>query len=112
MAWSRKGTPTIVTVPKTKANATSILGAISTTGLINVSLRIPKRIKKRKFGFETDGYSIVTVTGHYLSFLKAILDKMDKYLEMKGHYLVMDNAPIHCSTDIGKYIYSRGYRYV
>ncbi|KAG1175661.1 hypothetical protein G6F36_011063 [Rhizopus arrhizus] len=50
MAWSRKGTPAIVTVPTTKANATSILGAISATGLINVSLRVPKRIKKRKLG--------------------------------------------------------------
>ncbi|KAG1041036.1 hypothetical protein G6F43_012180 [Rhizopus delemar] len=37
---------------------------------------------------------------------------MDRYPEMKGHYLVMDNAPIHSSTDIGKYINSRGYRYV
>ncbi|KAG1631216.1 hypothetical protein G6F45_004963 [Rhizopus arrhizus] len=52
-----------------------------------------------------------TMAGHYLSFLKAILDEMDKYPEMKGHYLVMDNAPIHSSTDIGKYIRSRGYRY-
>jgi hypothetical protein len=95
----------------TKAKATSILGAISATGLINVSLRVPKRIKKRKLGCETDGYSIGTVTGHYLSFLKATLDEMDKDLEMKGHYLVMDNAPIHSSTDIGKYIHSRGYRY-
>ncbi|KAG1179640.1 hypothetical protein G6F71_000853 [Rhizopus microsporus] len=112
MAWSKKGTPAIVTIPTTKANATSILGAISAAGLINVSLRVPKRIKKRKLGRETDGYSIGTVTGHYLSFLKATLDEMDKYPEMKGHYLVMDNAPIHSSTDIGKYIHSRGYRYV
>ncbi|KAG1536673.1 hypothetical protein G6F46_012876 [Rhizopus delemar] len=112
MAWSRKGTPAIVTVPTTKANATSILGAISATGLINVSLRVPKRIKKRKLGRETDAYSTGTVTGHYLSFLKATLDEMDKYPEMKGHYLVMDNAPIHSSTDIGRYIRSRGYRYV
>lgn len=28
------------------------------------------------------------------------------------HYLVMDNVPIHSSTDIGKYIHSRGYCYV
>ncbi|KAG1442606.1 hypothetical protein G6F56_010995 [Rhizopus delemar] len=53
-----------------------------------------------------------TVTVHYLSFLKATLNEMDKYPEMRGHYLVMDNAPIHSSTDIGKYIHSRGYRYV
>ncbi|EIE77963.1 hypothetical protein RO3G_02667 [Rhizopus delemar RA 99-880] len=52
------------------------------------------------------------VTGNYLSFLKATLDEMDKYPEMKGHYLVMDNAPIHSSADIRKYIYSRGYRCV
>jgi hypothetical protein len=112
MAWSKKGTPAVVTVPTTKANATSILGAISATGLINVSLRVPKRIKKRKIGRSTDGYSIGTVTGHYLSFLKATLDEMDKYPDMKGHYLVMDNAPIHSSSNIGKYINSRGYRYV
>ncbi|KAG0776658.1 hypothetical protein G6F22_012420 [Rhizopus arrhizus] len=111
MAWSKKGTPVIVTVPTTKANTTSILGAISATSLINVSLRVPKRIKKRKLGSETNAYSIGTVTGHYLSFLKATLDEMDKYPEMKRHYLVMDNAPIHSSTDIGKYIHSRGYRY-
>ncbi|CEP09236.1 hypothetical protein [Parasitella parasitica] len=93
-------------------NFTTTQWAISATGLINVSLRVPKRIKKRKLGHETNGYSIRTVTGHYLSFLKATLDEMDKYLEIKGHYLVMDNAPIHSSTDIGKYIHCRGYRYV
>ncbi|KAG1137002.1 hypothetical protein G6F37_011878 [Rhizopus arrhizus] len=111
IAWSRKGTPAIVTVPTTTANATSILSAISATGLINVSLRVPKRIKKRKLGHEIDAYSRETVAGHYLSFLKATLDEMDKYLEMKGHYLVMDNAPIHSSSDIGKYTNS-GYRFV
>ncbi|KAG1454782.1 hypothetical protein G6F46_008467 [Rhizopus delemar] len=91
MTWSRKGTPAVVTVPMTKAKATSILGAISATGLISVSLRVPKRIKKGSL---------------------ATLDEMDKYPEMKGHYLVMDNAPIHSSADIRKYIYSRGYRCV
>ncbi|CEG70619.1 hypothetical protein RMATCC62417_06483 [Rhizopus microsporus] len=58
MTRSKKGTPAIVTVPTTKANAISILGAISTTGLINVSLRVPKRIKKRKLGRAGDGYII------------------------------------------------------
>ena len=67
-------------------------------------------VLKVKIWTRTDGYSIGAVTGRYLSFLKATLDEMDKYPEMKGHYLVMDNAPIHCSTDIEKYIYSRGYR--
>ncbi|PHZ08621.1 uncharacterized protein RHIMIDRAFT_301506, partial [Rhizopus microsporus ATCC 52813] len=30
---------------------------------------------------------------------------------MKGRYLIMDNAPIHKSEDIAKYIISRGYCY-
>ena len=55
MAWSKKGTPAVVTVPMTKAKATSVLGAISATGLINVSLRVPKRIKKGKLRCETGG---------------------------------------------------------
>ncbi|OAD72172.1 hypothetical protein PHYBLDRAFT_147150 [Phycomyces blakesleeanus NRRL 1555(-)] len=38
MAWSKKGTPAIVTVPTMKANTTSILSAISVTGLINATL--------------------------------------------------------------------------
>ena len=75
-------------------------------------MRVPKRIKKRKIERLTDDYSIRIVTGYYLIFLKATLHEMDKYPDMKGHYLVIDNAPIHSSTDIGKYINSRGYRYV
>ncbi|KAL1933286.1 hypothetical protein VTP01DRAFT_7376 [Rhizomucor pusillus] len=63
MAWSKKGILAIVTVPTTKANTTSILGAISASGLIATG----------------------TVTGHYLTFLKATLDQMDKHPEMKGH---------------------------
>ncbi|KAG1466937.1 hypothetical protein G6F56_004600 [Rhizopus delemar] len=82
--------------------------ATSANGLINISLRVPKHIKKRKLGHVTDGYSTGTVTG----FVKATLDEMDKYPEMKGHYLIMDNAPIHNSADIGKYINSREYRFV
>ncbi|EIE86165.1 hypothetical protein RO3G_10876 [Rhizopus delemar RA 99-880] len=90
------------TVPTAKANATSILGAIFATSAINVSLRIPRRIKKRKFGRAGDGYSTGIAT----------LDEMDKYSEMKGHYLIIDNTPIHSSFDIGKYIHSGRYRYV
>lgn len=44
-----------------------------------------------------------------LNFVKAILDKIDKHLYMKAHQLVMDNASIHSSTNIGKYIHPRGY---
>lgn len=46
MPQSKKGTPAISTVPISKVNTTSILGAISATSLIDVSLRAPKPIKK------------------------------------------------------------------
>ncbi|KAL1928321.1 hypothetical protein VTP01DRAFT_2677 [Rhizomucor pusillus] len=112
MARSKKGSPAVVTVPKMRAKTTTILGAISASGLIKCSLRLPQpSVKKRKRGSHADPTSTGTVTGHYLSFLKATMDEMDKYPHMKGHYLVMDNAPIHKSEDTQKYIKSRNYRY-
>lgn len=35
---------------------------------------------------------------------------MDKYPEMKGHYLVMDNARIHTSAATENTILARGYK--
>ncbi|KAG1426555.1 hypothetical protein G6F58_001425 [Rhizopus delemar] len=68
------------------------------------SLRLPQppSNKKRKRGDSVGHASKGTVTGHYVSFLKATMDEMDQYPHMKGHYLVMDNAPIHTSEDIAK----------
>ncbi|GAB2960790.1 hypothetical protein GCM10027028_66410 [Streptomyces sundarbansensis] len=52
MAWSKKGTPAVATVLKTRATTTAILGAISAEGLIKCSLRLPQppSNKKRKRG--------------------------------------------------------------
>ncbi|CEI91384.1 hypothetical protein RMCBS344292_19506 [Rhizopus microsporus] len=110
-AWSKKGTPDIVTVPTTRAKTTAILGAISASGLIKVSLRVQRPVKKRKTGQKSGYVSSGIVTGHHISFLKDTLDEMDQYPHMKGHCLIMDNAPIHKSEDIVKYATSRGYRY-
>jgi transposase len=108
-AWSRKSTRAIVTLPTTRANTTSILGAISAASLITVGVKKPRPAKKRK----TDGYiSSGTVTSHYISFLKMTLDEMNKYPHMKGHYIVMNNAPIHTNENIKKYIEYRGYKCV
>ncbi|KAG0184568.1 hypothetical protein DFQ28_010904, partial [Apophysomyces sp. BC1034] len=70
--------------------------------------QVPSQKTKRTGKFET--VSEGTVTDYYLSFLKATLDEMDKYEQIKSHYLVMDNAPIHEAKEISKYIESRGYR--
>ena len=112
IARLKKGLPAVAIVPKARAQTTTILGAISASSLIKCRLRLPQPpAKKRK----REGYvgltSTGTVTGHYFSFLKATMDEMDQYSHMKGHYLIMDNAPIHKSEDIAKYIISRGYRY-
>ncbi|KAG1163202.1 hypothetical protein G6F37_001443 [Rhizopus arrhizus] len=114
IAWSKKVSPAVVTVPKTRAKTTTILGAISAQGLIKCSLRLPQPPpnKKRKRGEGVGYVSKGTVTGHYISFLKATMDEMGRYPHMKGHYLVMDNAPIHTLVDIAKYVKSHGYRCV
>ncbi|KAG1202395.1 hypothetical protein G6F70_002293 [Rhizopus microsporus] len=108
----KKELPAVVTVPKTRAQTTTILDAISASGLIKCSLRLLQTpAKKRKREGYVELTSTGTVTGHYFSFLKATMDEMDQYPHMKGYYLIMDNAPIHKSEDIAKYIISRGYRY-
>ncbi|KAL1936371.1 hypothetical protein VTP01DRAFT_505 [Rhizomucor pusillus] len=111
IGWSKKGSPAVVRVPKTRAQTTTILGAISAAGLIKCSRRLPQpQAKKRKRGDDAGRTSRGTVTGHYISFLKATMDEMEQYPHMKDYYLVMDNASIHTSDDIAKYIASRGYR--
>jgi transposase len=87
---------------------------ISAQVLIKYSLRLPQppSNNKRKRGEDAGRASKGTVTGHYVGFLKATMDEMDKYPHMKGHYLVLDNAPIHTSVGIAKYGESRGYRCV
>lgn len=38
------------------------------------------------------------------------MDEMDQFPELKGHYIVMDNAPIHTAGHIDEMITARGYR--
>jgi hypothetical protein len=113
-ARSKKGTPAIVKVPKTRAKTTTIMGAISAKGVIKVSVRLPKAPtnKKRKVdesSKKTDSGGGGTKSGHYFNFIKSCLDVMDKHEEFKGNYLIMDNAPIHTNGDIQNYIERRGY---
>ncbi|CEP07115.1 hypothetical protein, partial, partial [Parasitella parasitica] len=51
-----------------------------------------------------------TVTGHYLKFLEKTMDEMDCFPELKGYYIVMDNAPIHTAGQIDEMMVARGYR--
>ena len=103
--WA-KGTPAIVTIPPTRAISHTILGVISAMGVVNIEIRLPnmkpKRIKvdgarKRKQPLPKKALSKGTVTGHYILFLQDTMNFMDQYPDIKGFYIVMDNAPnTHC----------------
>ncbi|KAL1925911.1 hypothetical protein VTP01DRAFT_7250 [Rhizomucor pusillus] len=79
----------------------------------DISVKKPEAVsaKKRK----ADGKEVKvngkvgTRTEHYLSYLSNVMDVMDKN-GMKGHYIVMDNAPIHKPRVIRRVVEERGYK--
>ena len=116
MAWSKKGERAVVVTPKTRAKITTIIGATSPYGMVNIKVKSPKVARPSKRRKAASGGLVVvgkgkggTVTGHYFNFIAMTLDVMDQHELFKGHYLVMDNASIHKHTDIRSYIESRGY---
>lgn len=48
ISWPKKGERLIVTVPKTKASNITILGAISSYGVVNIYVRRPRRAEPSK----------------------------------------------------------------
>ncbi|CEP10862.1 hypothetical protein [Parasitella parasitica] len=118
-ARSASGTPSIVTTPSTRSVSHTIVGAISAMGVVNIEIRLPnmkpKKIKvdgarKRKQPQPKKAVSKGTVTGHYMLILQYTMDLMDQYPEMKGFYIVMDNALIYTADDIDEMISKRGYK--
>ncbi|KAG1206990.1 hypothetical protein G6F35_011095 [Rhizopus arrhizus] len=122
--WSAKGTPAITTTPSTRAVSHTVLGAISAKYVVSMELRNPqehssKRLKidhinrKRKAPSKAKKNAPRgTVTGHYIHFIQKTMDEMDCIPEMKGYYIVMDNAPIHTADTIEAMITERGYKCV
>ncbi|KAI9343398.1 hypothetical protein BD770DRAFT_201587 [Pilaira anomala] len=56
------------------------------------------RVRKRKKAVNPQVKNLEKVIlrlAHYLEFLKGILNQLDTFPEMKGFYLIMDNAPPH-----------------
>lgn len=100
-------------IPTGKGVTFTISGAISQAGIIDISVKKPEAVsaKKRK----ADGKEVKvngkvgTRTEHYLSYLSNVMDVMDKN-GMKGHYIVMDNAPIHKPRVIRRVVEERGYK--
>jgi transposase len=110
--WSPKGERTNKKVLTARANTISILGAVSAKGVIKISLRKPiPPSKKRKL---QGGKQLTkgTTSNHFMNFILQVLKEMDKFPEMKGHYLIKDNASIHKDEAIMKLIERRGYNYL
>jgi hypothetical protein len=114
---SRKGTPANGTVPTAKGITITIFGAISQAGVIDISLKKPHAVfvsKKRKAN-DTTGKAINgrigTRTEHFLAYISNVMDVLDRN-DMKGHYLVMDNAPIHTPVKVRELVEGRGYKYL
>ncbi|KAG2195256.1 hypothetical protein INT47_007985 [Mucor saturninus] len=114
--WSKKGKPAKVIVPTFRSTSITILGAISTDGVIDISLRKPTSTtgsKKRK----VNGKEVVvngrvgTRSSHFMSYLNSMMDCLDRN-GLQGYYLVMDNAPIHKPIEIRALIEERGYKCV
>lgn len=111
MSWSKKGTRAEVIQSLTRAKTTTILGAISPFGVVNIKVRVPfaEASKKRKV---TDGSkarrTVGTVRGHYMNFISSGLGVMNRHEKFKGHYIIMGNGPIYTSESI-RSIESRGY---
>ena len=97
---SLKGTPARGTVPTGRGVTVSILGAISEAGVIDISLKKPQAataVKKRKGNgkvVRVGNGRVRTRTEHYLAYLSKVMNVLHRN-NLKGHYLVMDNAPIH-----------------
>jgi hypothetical protein len=138
-AWSRKGKKAIIKAPVTEAPSHTIIGSIYTLGVTQVSLRKPlhpppkkKALKKRKLNQVTKRNADDLVEEekeqeeptanvennqpkgatkvHFVNFMNSVLDEMDKNEEMKGFYLVTDNASIHKSEPMTREIERRGYK--
>jgi hypothetical protein len=101
------GTPAIVETPSTRAISHTILGAISSQGVVSVEVREPLKSKKIKVagGKERNNAPAAekkttgTTAGHYMRFISKMLNEMDKFPEMENFYVIVDNAPIHKSED-------------
>ncbi|KAG1217517.1 hypothetical protein G6F35_009088 [Rhizopus arrhizus] len=88
----------VVVTPRTRAKTTTIIEAISLYSVVNIKVKFPKVAAPSKKRKAASGGSAAVGK-----------DVMDKHELFKGHYLVMDNAPIHKHADIRSYIESRGY---
>lgn len=117
-AWSKRGTEAIIGLPSARDVSHTAIGAVSAFGVVNVSMRDPRNVKKRRVigaaKRKTPGEASSTIpegttVGHYVQFISGTLDILDAFPNMKGFHIVMNNAPIHVPGVIDPIIKERGY---
>ncbi|KAI8883914.1 hypothetical protein K501DRAFT_323245 [Backusella circina FSU 941] len=100
--WSPRGSKTITETPSTKATLHSVLGAISTVGVVNMKLRESGNAPEDQLSVPKG-----TTSEHYLQFISDSMDIMDEFSEMKGYFIILDNAPIHAPEIVDPIIMQR-----
>ncbi|KAG2216119.1 hypothetical protein INT45_011319 [Circinella minor] len=111
---SKKVSPARAVIPSQRGVSITILGTICEVGVINVSLIKPRAVQSSKKRKRSDGTPVVnarigTRTEHLIVFLNKVIDILDEN-DIKGRYLVMDNAPIHTNLPIARLVEQRGYK--
>ncbi|KAI8886883.1 hypothetical protein K501DRAFT_269461 [Backusella circina FSU 941] len=115
--WSARGEKAVTTTPSTRATSHTVFGAISAVRVVNVSIRESRNIKrrrvvgnkKRKVPENNISVPSDTTGEHYFQFLNDTMDVMDEFPEMKGYYIIMDNAPIYVPSIIDPVVLNWGY---
>ncbi|KAG1474713.1 hypothetical protein G6F56_000181 [Rhizopus delemar] len=136
-ARSKKGSPAIVKQSTTRAVTHTIISTIHSSSIVHFVMKKPpprkekqsiskkrktnngtKRIvtevdvKDPEFEYHTDNKPVAkgTTTAHFVKFMNALLDIIDLNKNLKGNYIVMDNASIHKSKLMIRKIERRGYK--
>ncbi|KAG1138552.1 hypothetical protein G6F37_010405 [Rhizopus arrhizus] len=102
---SKKGMPAKAVIPANRGITVSIIGAICEKGVIDLTLQ------NGKAEVVEVNARVGTRSEHFIEFLIGVMDTLDQF-DMKGRYLVMDNAAIHKVTEVKDLIASRGYKVI
>ena len=94
-----------------------MIEVISASCAVNISMREPGNLKKRKFVRSTKSKSFDdriyvpkdTTSDHYIQFINGTMDIIDEFPEMQEFLIVMDNASIYAPFIIDPIIIKREY---
>lgn len=106
--WSKIGTTPVFKIPSETPVNNSVIGAITSRGIVLLS-HVP-RLRKRGRNNDGEAFTKGTNAGHFKQFILDLLGRLDKHEKYRNSVLVMDNASIHKNINIERMITRRGYR--